>query len=53
MTALQIQREFNTAYANRSYKKAIRLYKVLAEKRKEEGVPELILPNLEKKMKNI
>lgn len=50
--SLYIQNQMNNALANRSYKKAIKLYVYMNELREQEGMEKLTLPNLEKRMSN-
>ena len=47
MKALEIQKEMNKAYANRSYKKAYSLFLKMNIQREIEGMVKLTLPNLQ------
>ena len=47
MKALEIQKEMNNAYANRSYKKAYALFLKMNIQREIEGMAKLTLPNLQ------
>ncbi len=47
--SLYIQNQMNAALANGSYKKAYKLFIIMNELRKEEGLEVLTMPNLEKR----
>ena len=47
--ALYIHKQMNAALANRSFKKAYKLFIQLNELREKEGLERLTLPNLEKR----
>lgn len=49
MKAIEIQKEMNNAYANKSYKKAYSLFLKMNIQRKIEGIKPLTLPNLRSK----
>lgn len=47
MTALQVQNQMNQALANRSFKKAFKLFNEMNELRAKEGLPFFTMPNLQ------